>query len=318
MKLFYDMVTITLMISAPIIIAGLGGLFSERSGIVNIALDGIMLVGAFVSAAVVVTIDPTGQNSTMAIAIGLGCGALAGVVFSALHAFASIDLNADQTVSGTALNLLAAGITVYLCQIFFNQQRTPAFVRGISRISVPVLKDIPVLGDLFFNNVHPTFYLTILLVLVTWYVVFRTPFGLRMRSCGEFPQASASMGINVRGMRYFGVLISGALAGLAGGVMVLTQDIQFTVVTIHGFGFIAIAALIFGKWNPFGLLGAGLFFGFSQTLGYYAKDIAFLAAFPTEFFSMFPYILTVIALVIFAGKSVGPKAAGEIYDTGKR
>ena len=318
MSLFYNMFTITLMISAPIIIAALGGLFSERSGVVNIALDGIMLVGAFVTAAVVVVLDPTGANSKTAILIGLIAGMAAGMVFSLLHAYASIDLNADQTVSGTALNLLAAGITVYLCQIFFNQQRTPAFIRGITRIDVPVLKDIPVLGEMFFKQVHPTFYLTIILVFVTWYVVFKTPFGLRMRSCGEFPQASASMGINVRRMRYFGVLVSGALAGLAGGVMVLTQDVQLTVVTIHGFGFIAIAALIFGKWNPFGILGAGMFFGFSQTLGFYAKDIPFLATLPTEFFSMFPYVLTIIALVIFAGKSVGPKAAGEIYDTGKR
>ena len=134
MSLFYNMFTITLMISAPIIIAALGGLFSERSGVVNIALDGIMLVGAFVTAAVVVVLDPTGANSKTAILIGLIAGMAAGMVFSLLHAYASIDLNADQTVSGTALNLLAAGITVYLCQIFFNQQRTPAFIRGITQI----------------------------------------------------------------------------------------------------------------------------------------------------------------------------------------
>lgn len=119
-------------------------------------------------------------------------------------------------------------------------------------------------------------------------------------------------------MRYIGVLTSGLLAGLAGGVMVMTQDVQFTIATIHGFGFIAIAALIFGKWNPFGLLGAGVFFGFMQVLGLYAKDIPLLSKLPYELFSAFPYMVTIIALVIFSGKSVGPKAAGEIYDAGKR
>ncbi|MFQ8584479.1 MAG: ABC transporter permease subunit, partial [Holdemania massiliensis] len=155
----------------------------------------------------------------------------------------------------------------------------------------------PVLGEMFFKQVHPTFYLTIVLVFVTWYVVFKTPFGLRMRSCGEFPQASASMGINVRRMRYFGVLVSGALAGLAGGVMVLTQDVQFTVVTVHGFGFIAIAALI---------LASGIHSAFwvrhvlrlLPDAGLLCQGYSVLATLPTEFFSMFPYVLTIIALVI--------------------
>jgi simple sugar transport system permease protein len=139
-----------------------------------------------------------------------------------------------------------------------------------------------------------------------------------MRSCGEHPHAAASMGINVSLMRYIGVLASGALGGLAGGVMVLTADIQYTLVTIHGTGFIALASLVFGKWNPFGVLGAGLFFGFSTALSFYAKDIPGLARLPGEFFYALPYILTIVALVVFAGKSVGPKAAGEIYDSGKR
>lgn len=317
MKLFYDMFTIALMVAAPIIIAGLGGLFSERSGVVNIALEGIMTIGAFTTATIVVLMEKQ-IGSWQAITLGLIAACVTGMIFSALHAYASINLKADQTISGTALNLLASGITVYLCQIIFNQQRTHAFVKGITRISVPVLKDIPFIGDLFFDNVHPTFYLAILLVFVTYFIVFKTPFGLRLRSCGEFPQASASMGINVYAMRYFGVLTSGVLAGLAGGVMVMTQDVQFTIASIHGFGFIAIAALIFGKWNPFGLLGASLFFGFSQILGLYAKDISFLAKLPNEFFSAFPYALTIVALVVFSGKSVGPKAAGEIYDSGKR
>lgn len=311
-----EMFPIALMFAAPLVIAALGGLFSERSGVVNIALEGIMMVGGFAAAAMTVVLEP----STLGWApwIGVLVGIAAGMIFSLIHAFASINLKADQVVSGTALNILAGGLTVYLAQIFFHQQRTRAFSSGFRKISVPVFEDIPILGRMFFDQAYPTFYVAIALVVLTWFVVYKTPFGLRLRSCGEHPQAAASMGINVFRMRYIGVLISGALAGLAGGVMVLTQDIQYTVTSIHGYGFIALASLIFGKWNPWGVLGTAFFFGFSETLALYAKDISFLRGLPTEVFSSIPYILTIIALLLSAGKTVGPKAAGEIYDQGKR
>ncbi len=254
----------------------------------------------------------------MAAYYGILAGVAAGVAFSVLHAFASVNLKADQVVSGTALIILAGGLTVYLCQIFFDQQRTTAFTTGLAKVSVPGLADLPILGVILFKDVYPTSYAAILFVLLTWFVVYKTPFGLRLRACGEHPQAAASMGIHVLGMRYAGVLLSGALAGFAGAAMVLTQDIQYTLGSIHGAGFIALACLIFGKWNPFGVLGAGLFFGFSQALSIYAGDIPFLKAVPLDFFYMLPYILTVIALIVFSGKSVGPKAAGELYDAGKR
>jgi ABC-type uncharacterized transport system permease subunit len=314
MNILLTMIPIALVYATPIVIAALGGLYSERSGIWNIALEGIMMVGGFTAASVTVVMEP----SPMAAYYGILAGILAGVVFSLLHAFACVNLNADQTISGVALNLLAAGLTVYLCQIFFDQQRTNAFTTGLSKVSVPGLAKVPILGAILFKDVYPTTYAAILLVLLTWFIVYKTPFGLRMRACGEHPQAAASMGINVLGMRYAGVLFSGALAGLAGAAMVLTQDIQYTIGSIHGMGFIALACLIFGKWNPFGVLGAGLFFGFSQALSIYAGDIPFLKAVPLDFFFMLPYTLTVIALVVFSGKSVGPKAAGELYDAGKR
>ncbi len=316
MKILIEMFPIALMFAAPIVIAALGGLFSERSGIVNVALEGIMMVGAFAAASVTEALEP----SALAFApwIGMAVGIAAGLVFSALHAFASVNLKADQVVSGTALNILAGGLTVYLCQIFFGQQRSRAFSTGLAKLSVPVLQDVPILGDALFKHVYPTFYVALFLVLATWFVVYKTPLGLRMRACGEHPQAAASMGIDVFRMRYFGVLVSGAFAGLAGGVMVLTQDIQYTVTSIHGTGFIALASLIFGKWSPWGVLGAGLFFGFSQALSFYANDIDFLSALPLEYFYMLPYVLTIVALIVFSGRAVGPKAAGEIYDAGKR
>jgi len=315
LSLLLDMIPIAFMFAAPIIMAALGGLFSERSGVVNIALEGIMMVGAFSAAALTVVLEPV---TPLAPWLGLLLAVATGILFSALHAFASINLRADQTVSGTALNILAGGLTVYLCQVFFNQQRTRTFSRGIRKITVPLLSRIPFFGDIFFGEIYPTFYIALFLVVLTWFVVYKTPLGLRLRSCGEHPQAAASMGINVYSIRYVGVLTSGALAGLAGGTMVLTQDIQYTIGSVHGVGFIALGSLIFGKWSPWGVLGAGLFFGFSQTLSLYAKDIPVLARLPLEFFYMLPYILTIVALMIFAGKSVAPRASGEIYDAGKR
>ena len=314
-KILLEMFPIALMFASPIIIAALGGLFSERAGIVNIALEGIMMIGAFAAASVTTVLEPL---TPLAPWIGLAVAILAGILLSLLHAIASINLKANQVISGTALNILAGGVTIYLCQIIFHQQRSKSFSNGIQKMTVPYLSKIPILGKILFIENYPTFYLAVFLAFLTWFIVYKTPFGLRMRSCGENPQAAASMGINVRNMRYFGVLSSGALGGLAGGVMVLTADIQFTQISVHGTGFIALASLVFGRWNPFGVLGAGLFFGFSTALSFYAKDIAFLKALPAEFFYMLPYLLTIVALIFFAGKSVGPKAAGEIYDSGKR
>jgi simple sugar transport system permease protein len=314
MTILFTMIPMALIYATPILVAALGGLFSERSGIVNIALEGIMMIGAFAAAAVTVVLEP----NPWAGYYGILAGVAAGVLFSLLHAFASIHLKADQVVSGTALNILAGGLTIYLCNIFFDQQRTNAFTSGITKVRVPGLAAIPVLGPILFRDVYPTSLAALGLVLLTWFVISRTPFGLRLRACGEHPQAAASMGVDVVRMRYVGVLISGALAGLAGATMVLTQDIQYSLTSIHGTGFIALACLIFGKWNPFGVLGAGLVFGLSQATSIYAKDISFLHAVPLDFFYMLPYVLTVIALVGFSGKSVGPRAAGEIYDPGKR
>lgn len=315
MDLFFQMFPIALGIATPIIISSLGGLFSERSGVVNIALEGIMLVGAFFGSVACLAFSSMGSAAPW---IGIIVGMVAGCIFSAIHAFASIHLKADQTISGTALNLLSTGLTVYLCQIFYGQQRTPTYTVAFTRIDVPVLADIPVIGDLFFKGVYPTFYLAIALVAITYFIVFKTKFGLHLRSCGEYPQASASMGISVVKMRYIGVLVSGALGGLSGAIMVLSMDVQFTVGAIHGVGFIAMACLIFGKWKPLGCLAAGIFFGFSQVLSNYSGSIPFINNFPSEFFYAIPYLLTVVALILFARRSIGPRASGEIYDSGKR
>lgn len=321
MDLFYSIAQSTLVFSTPIIIAALGGLMSERSGIVNIALEGIMMIGAFAAATAVYFLEPyTGFAPWISIFIGL----LAGMLVSVIHAFLSINLSADQVISGTAINIFAGGITVYLAGIIFNQQRTEAFRTGFIRTTVPGLSSIPIIGDIFFTRIYTTIYIAFVLVVAVWYLLYKTSFGLRFRATGENPHAVDSLGINVYRMRYIGVLASGALGGLAGGIMVLTQNTQYTITSIHGTGFIALAALIFGKWRPIGVLLASLFFGFAQILSLYSNSIAnklnlqILSKLPNEFYLTIPYVLTIIALVLFSKQSVGPKAAGEIYDKGKR
>ncbi|MFV0479477.1 MAG: ABC transporter permease [Anaerorhabdus sp.] len=319
MDILNSMVPIAMMIGTPIIISALGGLFAERSGIVNIALEGMMMVGAFAGATSCYFLEQIPSLSQYAGWLAILIGLIAGLVYSLLLGVSTISFKADHTIAGTAVNLLAGGLTVYLCQIIFNQQRTETFRIGISKIKeVPFLSSIPILGPMFFKNIYSTIFIAVILVFASYYVVFKTRFGLRLRACGENPQAAASMGIDVYKTRYIAVMISGALAGLAGAIMVLTTATQYTAGSIHGVGFIAIAALIFGKWNPFGILGAGLFFGFSSAISTYASSIPVLNQLPSEFYSCVPYIFTIVALVIFSGKAVGPKAAGEIYDSGKR
>lgn len=322
MTTLFSMLTLTLIFSTPIIITSLGGLYSERSGVVNIALEGLMMIGGFAGATAIVFLENSTflkSNASWSIPwIAVLIGAIAGGVVSIVHAYISINLQGDQVISGTAINIFATGVTIYLSQIIFKQQRTATFKQGFIKTTFAGLRKIPIIGDIFFVNIYPTVFVALILVLITWYVIYKTRFGLRLRATGEHPHAADSMGINVYKTRYIGVIISGLLAGLAGGIMVLTQDTQYTVMSIHGTGFIALAALIFGKWKPLGVLGAGLFFGFSQILSLYSSDFTILAKLPFEFFYAFPYMLTVVALVVFSGKAVGPKAAGEPYDKGQR
>lgn len=291
----------TLMYSTPIIIAALGGLFSERAGIVNIALEGIMLVGAFAG----VTAQLTFANGNAWLSVFVG--AAAGLLFSVLHAIATINFKADHVISGTALNVVSGGLTVYLTNLIFNSNSSDPLDTPFTKV------DFPIIG-----KTYPTFIAAIVFVIISHYVLKYTKFGLRLRSCGEYPQATDSAGINVYLYRYFGVLISGALAGFAGATLVLTQGTEFNVTSIHGMGFIALAALIFGKWDARWLTLASLFFGFTIILSVYSKSIPALENIRLEYFLLIPYVLTIVALVITSGKGSGPKAAGEIFDKGKR
>ncbi|MDR1307658.1 MAG: ABC transporter permease [Treponema sp.] len=297
-----------LMIVAPILIAAIGGMICERAGVVNIALEGLMAFGAMAAATshkLLETVFLAGgwENSRIglvSIPAALLIAALVGGIFSLIHAFASITLKADQVISGTGLNLLSTGVTVFLCQIIFRQERSEPFKMGM----MPM------------GGIYPTAWIALAALLVSWYVLYKRPCGLRLRACGEHPQAAASAGIDVIRFRYAAVLISGLLAGLAGGCLVLTQTIQYTVTTINGKGFIALAAVSFGRWLPLGVLGSSLLFGTSAALAVYIINIASLKFLPPEFFNMLPYVITLVTLVFFSGKDYAPRASGQPYEKG--
>ncbi len=312
----YAVLTLTLIFSTPIIITGLGGLISELSGVVNIALEGLMMIGAFTAATVVVFLETNMQ--TAAPWLSLLCGTVAALLFSMIHAYITVYLRGDQIVSGTGLNFLAAGFTIYFCQIIFNQQRTQNFTRGFIKTSFPVLRDIPIIGPIFFENIYSTVFLCFLLVAVVWFIVNRTVIGLRLKAAGEHPQALETAGLDVYKLRFIAVLVSGALAGLSGAIMILTQDTQYTILSIHGTGFIALATMIFGKWKSLGVMGAGCMFGFLQVLAIYSTSIPALRLLPQQAFTASPYLLTVLALVLFSRNNVAPKAIGQPYDRERR
>jgi len=287
-----------LMIVAPILIASVGGMICEKAGIVNIALEGLMGIGSFTAATVHVFLESSTPFSPW---IAILAGGAAGLVISLVHAYASISLNANQVISGTGINLLATGGTTFLSQVIFRMERTEPFKLGM----------MPGVG-----GIYPTAWVALAAVAVSWYLLYRRPFGLRLRACGEHPQAAASAGIDVRRMRYIAVMASGLLGGIAGGCLVLTQTIQYTSNTINGAGFIALAAVSFGRWQPKGIAGSSLLFGTAVALSIYMVNIESLRILPSEFFSVLPYIITIITLVAFSGKDYAPKASGLPYEKG--
>ncbi|MCT8139361.1 ABC transporter permease [Anaerobacillus sp. CMMVII] len=305
------------ILAAPLIFTALGGLFSERSGVVNIGLEGLMVMGAFTGIVSALYLEGLGFGAWSPW-IALIFAVIVGALFSLFHAVASITFKADQVVSGVALNFLAVGLAVFLVRNMFGKGQTDYVTYRISRENLPLLQDIPFLGPLFFQRVYYTSFIAIIAALVVWYVVFYTPFGLRLRSVGEHPMAADTMGIKVNRMRYIGVMLSGAFAGMGGAVFALTTAGNFAGNTIAGQGFMALAALIFGKWHPLGALGAALFFGLAQSLSITGQAIPFLANVPQVYLLIAPYVLTILALAGFVGKAEGPKAIGKPYEKGSR
>jgi general nucleoside transport system permease protein len=303
--------------AAPLIFTALGGVFSERSGVVNIGLEGLMLFGAFTGAVTIHYGEQLGFGDAspwVSFLVAMVVGAL----FASIHALASISLKADQVVSGVAINFLAAGLAIFLTKKIFNAGQTPVISERISKNNIPFLSDIPIIGDLFFSSAYATSYVAILFAFIVWYLLYKTPFGLRLRSVGEHPMAADTMGINVTRTRYIGVLLSGALAGLGGAVYVASISGNFTHSTITGQGFMALAAMIFGKWHPLGAMGAALFFGLAQSLSITGQQIPLLQDIPNVFLLIAPYVLTILALAGLVGRADAPKALGTPYEKGKR
>lgn len=298
----------------PLLITALGGLFSERSGVVNIGLDGLMVAGSFAGALVIFKLQPMFPHS--AVWLGLLAAMTAGVLLSLLHAFACISLNANQVISGTAINMIAYALTVFLARNVTGSGNIH-IVSGLPRHDLPVLSEIPFLGRILFTKTYATTWLVLVILLVSWFILYRTAFGLRLRACGEHPHAADSAGVNVYRIRYIAVMVSGAMAGLGGAIILVTYSGEFTG-NVAGLGFLALASLIFGQWKPLGILAATFFFGFASTIANVSQVVPALATIPGVILKIFPYVVTLIALVLFSKSSQAPRAAGEPFEHGKR
>ena len=308
----------SLFFTMPLIIVALGGMFSERSGIVNIALEGKMIIGAFAGTFFIHHFQD-GIAGQWPLVIALLLGMFAGMLISLLHAYAAINLKANQIISGVAINMFAPAFAVYVSRMVTGSQNV-RFDNAQFRIdSVPLLSDIPIIGPMLFNNFYITTVLGVIILLVSAFVLFKTKFGLRLRACGEHPQAADSVGVSVTKIRYAGVIISGGLAGIGGVVYIVPISTIFDS-SVAGYGFLALAVLIFGAWRPKKILFGALFFGFMQAISVSATVIPFLAVLglPSNFYRMLPFIGTLIVLAFTSKNSVAPKAVGQPYDKGGR
>ncbi|MBG9985857.1 ABC transporter permease [Facklamia sp. DSM 111018] len=305
-------VSSTLVYSAPLIFTALGGVFSERSGIVNVGLEGIMVIGAFSSVLFNISFAQTFGSMTPWLA--LLAGGLAGTLFALIHAVATVHLRADHIISGTVLNLIAPALGVFLVRVFFEGKgETPMIRQSFGYTTVPLLNKIPIIGPIFFRSTSAPAYMGILVAVIAWFIIFKTSFGLRLRSVGEHPQAADTLGINVYAMKYAGVLISGLFGGLGGAVLANTITLNFSISTVAGQGFMAMAAMIFGKYNPLGAMGAAIFFGFAQSLAVIGSQIPLISSIPPVYLQIAPYVVTIIVLVGVVGQSRGPAANGTTY-----
>ena len=332
----------TLLYAVPLMIVALAGVFAERSGIINLALEGIMIFGAFIGVLFV-----RNMQSMQAIAnayankqwltlqglelLAMLVAAALGALFSLLLSFASINLKADQTIGGTALNLMAPALVLFLIRILANQNTLQMatgdaaswFMLKKSTFGIPKNQDIGFLGETFLNKVYLATYVCILLFIILSVILYKTRFGLRLRACGENPQAADSLGINVYKMRYAGTTISGALAGMGGFVYALTTTNCTANGDVAGFGFLALAVMIFGNWTPLNIAGASLLFGLFKCIAaaYSSLDLngdgVYLLAqlgISSHLYRMLPYLVTLVVLAFTSKKSRAPKAEGIPYD----
>lgn len=335
----------TLIYGVPLLIVALAGVFAERSGIINLALEGIMIFGAFIGVLFVRIMQGAGFEAVKAAGnwmalqglelLAMLVAAIFGAIFSLLLSFASVNLRADQTIGGTALNLLAPALVLFFIRIIANQN-TLQMLSGDSASWFMIKKttlgfdrdaDLGFFGNTFLHKVYLATYVCILLFIILSIILYKTRFGLRLRSCGENPQAANSLGINVRKMRYTGTTISGALAGMGGFVYALTTANCASTGDVAGFGFLALAVMIFGNWKPLNIAGASILFGLFKCIAaaYSSIDIngdgVYLLAnigISSHFYRLLPYLITLLVLAFTSKSSRAPKAEGIPYDKSMR
>jgi len=308
METLSQILSLTLFASAiraatPILFPALAGIFSERSGVLNIALEGIMLISAFTAV--------VGSYYTGSAWLGVLCAIVAGVLTSLIHAFMCIHMRADQAIVGTGINILGAGLPSFLLLKLFGSQGISPIVTRIPEWRVPILADIPILGPIL-GEQSPLVYIALIMVPLSWYLLFKTPFGLRLRAVGEQPRAAETVGISVYKMRYAGVLIGGVLAALGGAFLSVSYLAQFVKLMTAGRGFIGLAAMIFGRWNPWGALFACLLFGFADA--FQAAAQAANVPLAPQILRSLPYILTIVALVGAMGRAEPPAYVAKPYE----
>ncbi len=336
----------TFLYAVPLMIVALAGVFAERSGIINLALEGIMIFGAFIGVlfvrsmqSVEVFANAARMGNYMTLQglelLAMLAAAIMGALFSLLLSFASINLKADQTIGGTALNLMAPALVLFFVRILCNQNNIQMvtgdaaswFMLKKSTFGIPKNQDIGFLGETFLNKVYLATYVCILIYIILSILLYKTRFGLRLRACGENPQAADSLGINVYKMRYAGTTISGALAGMGGFVYALTTTNCSANGDVAGFGFLALAVMIFGNWNPGSIAASSLLFGLFKciaasysTLDVNSDGIYMLAdlGISSHLYRMLPYLVTLVVLAFTSKKSRAPKAEGIPYDKGTR
>jgi simple sugar transport system permease protein len=319
MGVFYLIVQQTMFFTIPLLIVALGGMFTERGGVTNIALDGTMIMGAFAGIYFINQTQDT-MSGTSQLLLAMGVAIVVGIAFSVFLAFSAINMKADQIIGGTALNLFAPAFAIFAARtIQVNGVQQIQFSNTFRISKVPILGDIPILGDMFFKSCYITTYIGILILILATFVIYRTKFGLRLRSCGEHPQAADSVGINVYKMRYSGVMISGALGGLGGLVFIIPTSTNFNA-DVAGYGFLALAVMICGQWKPVRIFIVSIFFGCMKALAAAYSAVPFLANAPvtSDFYKMAPFIATLIVMAFSSKNSRAPKAVAQPYDKGSR
>ena len=297
-----------------IYVTGLGGLFSERAGIVNIGLEGMMIIGTVTGSWGTAELTPELGLPWGPLA-GIAIGMVAGALFASIHALATVTFRVDHIVSGVVINLVAIGLARFLSTIFFGQAtQSDSGQPRMNPIDLPLLSDLPWGLGRAFQNLSPMVIVAIAMVVPVTYALYRTRWGLRLRSCGENPEAARSLGVRVAAYRYEGVLLSGALAGFAGAFLAVEVNLSWNEGQTQGLGFIALAALILSNWNPVRLMAAAMIFGFAQAIPLRLADAPIIGAIPPEFIRMTPYVVTIVVLAGFVGKVRPPAAAGRAYD----